>query len=96
MKIRYVGMRDEAWSRDPRRGAEIESRYDDDDRYNDVRDNELFERVIKLLKIHGWKFTEGVPGWAFCEVEDRREYEDFYRDYKDCQRCIRNCMKYGF
>lgn len=92
MRIRYVGMRDEAWTKiQPKRGAEIEVRYDED-----IKDNELFDRVIKLMKIHGWEFTEGCPGWAFCEVEDRKEYEDFYRDYKECQKCIRNCMKYGF
>lgn len=97
MRIRYCGKGIDKWGhRGKERGAEITSLFDDDEREEDKRDFELFTRTINLLKIHGWKFTEGVIGWAFCEVADRAEYNEFLEDYRDCKKCISNCMKFGF
>ena len=97
MRIHYVGKGTDKWGyKNKQRGAEITSRYDEDEREEDKRDFELFNRTIELLKIHGWKFTEGIVGWAFCELADKAEFNEFHEDYKDCKRCIMNCMKFGF
>ena len=96
MNIHYVGLKNPYWdAKYKRRGAEIWSRWDGDDNYN-AHDKTLFERTIALLKVHGWKFTEGIDGWAFCELNDRDEYNEFLEDYKDCKKCIANCMRFGF
>ena len=96
MTCHYIGKKNPLWGEKKVRGAELWARYDDDERYNDKRDCEILERTVKLLKIHGWKFTEGVPGWAFCHLESREEYDEFHEDYRACKRCITKCVDHGF
>lgn len=97
MRIQYVGLGVERDGfKHKKRGADITSRDDGCLDCHEERDYELFERTIKLLQIHGWKFVEMAYGWMFCEVEDRAEYEDLRRDYLTCKKCIANCMKFGF
>lgn len=90
MTVKYVGLRDKAWGDTPKRGAEIA--YDEDNR----KEVTLFERTANLMTIKGWNIDTGVASWAWCEVEDRNEYDKFMADWQEAKKCIANCMRFGF
>ena len=56
----------------------------------------LFDRMAKLLAIHGWNLDNCVEGYACVEVMDRDEYNEFVEEYKAAKKTIRNHMKFGF
>jgi hypothetical protein len=86
MKAYYMGKTDDHKFRT------VELEYDE---YNDTEEV-LFNKVVKLMNIKGWDISTGVPGWGCCEVEDRDEFNEFMKDWKDSKHCIKNCAKYGF
>ena len=59
-------------------------------------DNEYkkLERIAFLMKIKGWEIEIGVLGYATCKVENKKEYKEFMKNWKDSKRCITNSMKY--
>ena len=65
--------------------------------YRDEEEMELIERMVFFLnRIKGWELINATAGWAYCEVEDRAQYEDFKKDYKTAKKMISNCLKFGF
>lgn len=84
MRVRYKGM-DQDYSY---RTAEIT--YDED------TEQETVDRIVKLMEIKGWKIDTVVAGFYICEVDDRDEFTGFMEDWKECKKCILNCIKFGF
>jgi hypothetical protein len=71
--------------------AEIQ--YNDEDK----KEMEIINRLVFFMnRVKGWDLTNAVAGWAYCEVENKDEYEKFKSDYKEAKRMITNCIKYGF
>lgn len=63
----------------------------------DENEFELVDRLCFFLnRIKGWEVKNAVEGWAYCEVDDRAEYELFKADYKKAKKMISNCIKFGF
>lgn len=57
----------------------------------------LAERLIFFLEnVKGYSIEYAVEGYIICEVEDMNEYKEFKKDYKEANKMILNCMKYGF
>lgn len=58
---------------------------------------EVIDRMVFFLnRVKGWDLVNGVEGWAYCEVENKKEYELFKADYKKAKKMISNCIKFGF
>lgn len=58
---------------------------------------ELIDRMVFFLnRVKGWDLVNAVEGWAYCEVEDKKEYELFKADYMKAKKMISNSLKFGF
>ena len=87
MRVNYKGInKDEDYNR----LAEIA--FDDEDE----KETALFNRTAKLMEIKGWSIDRVADGYAQCVVDDYESYKAFMEDWKECKRCIKNCMKFGF
>lgn len=63
--------------------------------YSEEEEN-LFTRVMKLMNIRGWEINDITDGYASCIIEDINEYKSFMKEWKECKKCIRQCIKFGF
>ena len=87
MTARYVGTRDAHWGKETSRAVELGCTEDE---------QTAFDRVCNLMRVKGWVIDNGVECWGLCFVEDRREADEFIREWKAAKRCIANCIKFGF
>lgn len=56
----------------------------------------IVERIADLMhKVYGWN-VQNIYGSAQCEVEDREEYEEFVKVYKEVKKMFYLCEKFGF
>lgn len=62
----------------------------------DQKEFRKVERIANLMRIKGWEIQLVTEDYAQCEVEDRNEYRDFMRDWKESKKCITECIKFGF
>lgn len=83
MRVNYKGMDSEY----NYRMAEIS--------YTEKEEN-LMKRIEKVMNIHGWNLNIITDGYASCEVNDKDEYNDFVRDYKDVKKSVNLWEKFGF
>lgn len=83
MRVNYKGMNSEY----NYRMAEIS--------YTEKEEN-LMKRIEKVMNIHGWNLNIITDGYASCEVNDKDEYNDFVRDYKDVKKSVKLWEKFGF
>lgn len=61
------------------------------------KEMELIDRMVFFLnRVKGWDLVNAVEGWAYCEVENKKEYELFKADYKKAKKMISNSLKFGF
>jgi hypothetical protein len=69
MQVKYKGL-----------DRDLNSRYVDI-YYND-EEFEKIESIINLMTSKGWNVKNDVMGFAFCEIEDKEEYQYFMKDWK--------------
>lgn len=55
--------------------------------YNEKEEKKA-DLIIELLRDCGYKVDDGVYGWAAIVVEDREEYEDVKKDYKEIKKKV--------
>lgn len=51
-------------------------------------ESERFMRIAQALEDEGYKIDTGVQGWAAIRVEDRSEFEEIKRIWKNLKRKI--------
>lgn len=60
-------------------------------------EEKLAERIIDLaVKTTEWRHIDGYNGMLAVSVEDKDDYMDFVKWYKNAKRMLKNCAKYGF
>lgn len=65
--------------------------------FNEETETTLVNRVVFFMeKVKGYKVDVATSGYAVCEVEDRKEFVMFAREWREAVRMIKNCMKFGF
>jgi hypothetical protein len=89
MRISYSGqMRNHKYNT---RSANIEWNEDN------PAEEKLAERIIHLAEnTTHWQKIDGYNGMFTVSVENREDYEDFVKWYKQAKKMFRNCAKYGF
>lgn len=61
------------------------------------KDENLAERIVDLmLKTTAWNRVSGFDQMVMVDMEDRQDFEEFVKFYKEAKRMFQNCMKYGF
>lgn len=61
------------------------------------KDTKLADRLIDLMeKVTDWKCSGGFEDCYLVKVEDREDFEEFKKWYKEAKKTLMNCMKYGF
>lgn len=87
MTVTYKGMTQDF----EYRVAEVN--YDDENK----KEVELVERTIFLMeKVKGYKIDTVTPGYVQCEVEDKAEYMEFAKEWREIVKMFKLCKKFGF
>jgi hypothetical protein len=63
--------------------------------YNE-NETRLMQRMEQVLNIRGWNVNIITDGYASCVVEDREEYAEFVKDYKEVKKAVKLWEKFGF
>lgn len=65
--------------------------------FNEEKEETLVNKVAFFMeKVKGYKVDVVTNGYAVCEVEDRKEFTTFAREWREAVRMTKNCMKFGF
>lgn len=63
--------------------------------YNE-NETRLMQRMEQVLNIRGWNVNIITDGYASSVVEDREEYAEFVKDYKEVKKSVKLWEKFGF
>ena len=59
------------------------------------REQKLYSKIEQMMNIKGWKLNQVTDGYALCEVENKEEYKDFAKDYKEVKKSAKLQLKFG-
>lgn len=63
--------------------------------FDDEKEQNLFDKICKVMNIQGWELDEITCGYASCKVENMDEYKDFVKDYKEVKKAAKLWIKFG-
>ncbi len=64
--------------------------------FDEDAEQTLMDRIEQVMNIKGWDLSQITNGYASCEVENKDEYNDFVRDYKQVKKSVKSWIRFGF